>query len=128
MFQGFFVFAVRAWAAVAGGLLTGLPNCCHFTMIDINESIFDELTMATLTVRSVPDEVHRALRLRAAMNGHSTEAEVREILETAVKTEQRIRLGDALAQIGQKAGLTNEDFEVLERARDKVPAAPMRLE
>lgn len=43
--------------------------------------------MAILTVRNVPDEVHRALRLRAAEHGRSTEAEVREILESAVKSE-----------------------------------------
>ncbi|MDR2212315.1 MAG: plasmid stabilization protein, partial [Pseudomonadales bacterium] len=36
--------------------------------------------MATLTVRNVPDDVHRALRVRAAQHGRSTAAEVREIL------------------------------------------------
>ncbi|MFV0372970.1 FitA-like ribbon-helix-helix domain-containing protein, partial [Microbacterium sp.] len=36
--------------------------------------------MAVLTVRNVPDEVHRALRVRAAEHGRSAEAEVREIL------------------------------------------------
>ena len=65
--------------------------------------------MAILTVRNVPDEVHRALRLRAANHGRSTEAEVREILEHAVKAEQRPRLGDLLAELGRKAGLRNED-------------------
>jgi plasmid stability protein len=43
--------------------------------------------MASLTVRNVPDEVHRALRLRSAQHGRSTEAEVREILAAAVKPE-----------------------------------------
>jgi antitoxin FitA len=52
--------------------------------------------MPILTVRNVPEEVHRALRVRAAMHGRSTEAEVRVILESAVKPEQRIRMGDAL--------------------------------
>ncbi len=42
--------------------------------------------MPMLTVRNVPDEVHRALRMRAAEHGRSTEAEVREILERAVKS------------------------------------------
>ena len=36
--------------------------------------------MAMLTVRNLPDEVHRALRVRAALRGRSTEAEVRAIL------------------------------------------------
>lgn len=43
--------------------------------------------MAMLTVRNLPDEVHRALRVRAAQNGRSMEAEVRQILQFAVLTE-----------------------------------------
>lgn len=84
--------------------------------------------MPILTVRNVPDEVHRALRMRAAMHGHSTEAEVREILKAAVKSEQRVHMGDALAELGSRLGLTNEDFAVFEEARDKAPAEPMRFE
>lgn len=38
--------------------------------------------MATLTIRNVPDHVHRALRLRAASTGRSVEAEVRAILSS----------------------------------------------
>lgn len=41
--------------------------------------------MAMLTVRNLPDEVHKALRIRAAYNGRSMEAEVRKILEETVK-------------------------------------------
>ena len=48
--------------------------------------------MAMLRVRNLPDDVHRALRVRAALNGRSTEAEVREILAIAVKPEARVRL------------------------------------
>ena len=55
--------------------------------------------MAILTVRNVPDEVHRALRLRAAEHSRSTEAEVREILESAVKSEKRIWLYGADEQV-----------------------------
>ena len=84
--------------------------------------------MAVLTVRNVPDEVHRALRLRAAQHGHSTEAEVREILSSAVKPEKRVRLGDALAALGRKVGLTNDDLSIFDQARDKTPAEPMRFE
>lgn len=84
--------------------------------------------MAILTIRNVPDEVHRALRMRAAVQGRSTEAEVRQILENAVMSEQRVRLGDALAEISRRVGLTNEDFAVLEQGRDKTPAEPMRFE
>jgi antitoxin FitA len=84
--------------------------------------------MAMLTVRNVPDDVHRALRVRAAQHGQSTEAEVREILANAVKPETRVRLGDALAALGRKIGLTNEDVEALNQVSDKTPAEPLRFE
>jgi antitoxin FitA len=84
--------------------------------------------MAMLTVRNLPDEVHRALRVQAALHGRSTEAEVREILASAVKPEARMLVGDALAALGHKIGLTNEDFEVFDRVRDKTPAEPLRFE
>jgi plasmid stability protein len=84
--------------------------------------------MAILTVRNLPDEVHRALRMRAALHGHSTEAEVREILASVVKPETRVRLGDALAALGRTIGLTNEDFEIFDRVRDKTPATPLKFE
>ena len=58
--------------------------------------------MASITVRNVPDEVHRALRVRAAQHARSAEAEIRDILERAVKPAKRVRLGDALAALGRK--------------------------
>jgi len=84
--------------------------------------------MAMLTIRNLPDDVHRALRVQAALHGHSTEAEVREILAIAVKPETRVRLGDALAALGRKIGLTDEDFEILNQVRDKIPAQPLSFE
>ena len=84
--------------------------------------------MAMLTVRNLPDDVHRALRVRAAQHGHSIEAEVREILAMAVKPESRVRVGDALAALGRQIGLSNEDFEIFDQAKDKTPAEPLRFE
>jgi len=84
--------------------------------------------MAMLTVRNLPDDVHRALRVQAAQHGHSTEAEVREILTMAVKPEARVRVGDSLAALGRRIGLTNEDFDVFDRVKDKTPAEPLRFE
>ena len=84
--------------------------------------------MAMLTVRNLPDEVHRALRVRAASHGHSTEAEVREILASVVKPETRVRVGDALAALGRKIGLTNEDFAIFDRIRKRTPAKPLKFE
>lgn len=84
--------------------------------------------MATLTIRNLPDEVHRALRMRAAQMGRSTEAEVRFVLEASVKPPQRLLVGSALAELGQQAGVTKADVEALESARHKTHAQPMRLE
>lgn len=83
--------------------------------------------MPMLTVRNVPEEVHRALRLRAAQHGRSTEAEVRAILEEAVKPEGRTKLGSLLADIGHSARLTDEDAGIFEQ-RDKTPAEPIVLQ
>lgn len=84
--------------------------------------------MAILTVRNVPDDVHRALRVRAAKHGRSTEAEVREILAAVVKPSSRVRVGEALAAIGRKIGLTNEDFAAFESVSDKAPAEPLSFD
>ncbi len=84
--------------------------------------------MAMLTVRNLPDEVHRALRARATLNGRSTEAEVRDILAEAVKPKTRIHVGDALAALGRKIGLTNKDFDVFDQMKDKKPAEPLEFE
>ncbi|EQD52734.1 plasmid stabilization protein [mine drainage metagenome] len=84
--------------------------------------------MATVTVRNLPDEVHRALRVRAAMHGRSTEAEIRDILESTVRPSERLRLGTALAELGRRVGLTDDDIAAFEQVRDKTPAEPVRLE
>ncbi len=83
--------------------------------------------MAMLTVRNLPDEVHRALRVRAASHGRSTEAEVRAILEETVKPRGRVKLGSLLADIGRRARLTDEELAAFEQ-RDKTPAEPMEFE
>jgi antitoxin FitA len=84
--------------------------------------------MGMLTVRNVPEDVHRALRVQAQSHGRSTEAEVRAILAVAVKPPNRMRLGDVIAAMSREIGLTNEDVETLENLRKKTPAEPMRFE
>jgi antitoxin FitA len=84
--------------------------------------------MRSITVRNVPDEVHRALRVRAAQHGRSAEAEIRDILEDAVRPEGRVKLGSLLAEIGRKSKLTDEEFAVFEQVRDKTPAEPVDFE
>ncbi|KVP38473.1 FitA-like ribbon-helix-helix domain-containing protein [Burkholderia ubonensis] len=79
--------------------------------------------MPVITVRNLPDEVHRALRIRAAQHGRSTEAEVRDILEKAVQPEGRVKLGTLLAEIGREIGGVDLDIQ-----RDKTPTEPMSFE
>lgn len=83
--------------------------------------------MGTMTIRNLPDEVHRALRVRAALHGRSTEAEVRAILEEAAKPAGRVQLGSLLADVGRRAKLAEEDQAVFDQ-RDKTPAEPVRFE
>lgn len=88
--------------------------------------------MGMMTIRNIPDEVHDALRAQAKAHGRSAEAEVRVILQHAVKPETRLRMGEALAAIGREAGVTDEDWaeldQALEAARDTKPAEPMSFE
>jgi plasmid stability protein len=84
--------------------------------------------MAMLTVRNLPEEVHRALRVQAAVHGRSTEAEVRAILKDAVKPEGRMKLGSLLANIGHQIHLSDEEFAFFEPVRDKTPAQTVSFE
>lgn len=84
--------------------------------------------MAVLTVRNVPDEVHRALRVRAARRGRSTEAEVRVILEEAVLPEGRVGLGSLLTAIGRRVKLTDDELAEDFVQRDNSPGRPIDLE
>jgi len=79
--------------------------------------------MASVTVRQLSDETHRALKVRAARHGRSTEAEIRHILDTAVNPPERIKLGSLLAQIGRETG----GFET-DGLRDKSISEPMSFE
>lgn len=80
-----------------------------------------------LTVRNLPDEVHRALRVRAAGHGRSTEAQVRAILEKVVKPQGRLKLGALLADIGRQVRLTDEEV-TLTSQRDRSLPRPVSFE
>lgn len=84
--------------------------------------------MAMMTVRNIPDEVYRGLRVRAAMHGQSAEAEMRSILEGAIKNRKRVKLGSLLLEIGEQARLTDDEFSVISQVRDKTPAIPVSFE
>ena len=83
--------------------------------------------MAILTVRNVPDEVHRALRVRAARRGRSTEAEVRSILEDSVMPKNQVGLGSILSDVGRRIKLTDAEFETFTH-RDGEPTRPVDFE
>ena len=75
--------------------------------------------MPVVTVRNLPEETHRALKLRAARHGRSTEAEVRAILEAAVRPESRIRRGSELAALRERFGGVD-----LDPTHDPAPTEP----
>jgi len=79
--------------------------------------------MPVVTVRNLPEETHRALKVRAAQHGRSTEAEIREILEEAVRPETRVKIGSELAAFGRR--LKGLDLKV---ARDLTPTEPAVFE
>lgn len=79
--------------------------------------------MAVVTIRNLPEETHRGLRLRAAAHGRSTEAEIRQILEEAVRPAERVKLGSALARFGKKYGGLDLDIK-----RNQAPARPATFE
>jgi plasmid stability protein len=78
-----------------------------------------------LTVRNLPEGVHRALRVRAAGHGRSTEAEVRAILEDIVKPQGRLKLGSLLVEIGREAHLTDELVDLI---NDRDRSAPREID
>ena len=84
--------------------------------------------MPSVTVRNVPDEVHRAIRVRAAQHGRSIEAEIRNILESAVKPQGRVKLGSLLEDLEREVNVTEAGFAIFESARGKTPARTVRFE
>jgi len=84
--------------------------------------------MPSLTIRNVPDEVHRAIKVMAARHGNSVEAEMRDILETVARPPQRVKLGTLLFEAGRKINLTAEEFALFESMRDHEPARAASFE
>jgi plasmid stability protein len=79
--------------------------------------------MASLNVRNLSEQTHKALRIRAAQHGRSVEAEIRAILDDAVNPRERVGLGSMLTAIGRDFGGVDLDIE-----RDKTPAEPANFE
>jgi antitoxin FitA len=79
--------------------------------------------MAAITIRNLSDATHRALRMQAAEHGRSTEAEVRAILDAAVRPEGRLKMGSALVEIFRPFGGVDLDIE-----RARTPVKPATFE
>ena len=79
--------------------------------------------MPAVTVRNLPESTHRALKVRAARNGRSTEAEIRVILEAAVTPKASIKIGSELAAFGRRYGGID-----LNLSRDRTAPEPANFE
>lgn len=79
--------------------------------------------MPAVTIRKIPEKTHRALKSRAARNGRSTEAEMRKILEDAVASPNRLKIGSELAALGRRFGGITLNIK-----RDKRPIEPASFE
>jgi antitoxin FitA len=77
--------------------------------------------MPTLTIRRLPEQVHEALKVRAAQAGRSAEAEVRSIIEATVMPP--VNLADAMLAIGQSFGGLEIEFK-----RKRSPIRPVSFE
>jgi plasmid stability protein len=75
--------------------------------------------VATLTVRNLDDDTKARLRLRAAQNGRSMEAEARAILRSTLLADPAARLGSRIAE--RFSGLVGDDLEL--PPRSEVPRA-----
>ncbi len=78
--------------------------------------------MAAIVIRNLSDDIHQALKARAAGNGRSAEAEVRAILDAALMPKDRVKLGSLLASIGREAGIG-----LAIPPRDRTPHRPVDL-
>ena len=67
--------------------------------------------MAQITIRKLPDEVHRALKAKARREGQSAEALARKVLRDSLLPAQRARPGDMLRSIWQGVDLEGVTFE-----------------
>jgi antitoxin FitA len=78
--------------------------------------------MRAVLIRNLSEEAHRALKVRAARHGRSTEAEIRAILENVARPSSRLKIGTELASFGRRFKV---DFEPL---RDRSPIEPASFE
>lgn len=78
--------------------------------------------MPTISVRNLPEGLHRALENRAAEHGRSTEAEVHAILAEALVPTEEVRLGTALRRRIGGAFRVPEDYDPVRSSEAERPA------
>jgi plasmid stability protein len=93
-------------------------------MLRLQAAAWREAIMSTLTVRNLDEDLVRRLRIRAAENGRSAEAEHREILRAALAGEARpptrAEAADRLAEFRRRTGGQGESaVELLREVRQE---------
>lgn len=78
--------------------------------------------MTSVTIFNLPDETLRALHVGAAAHDPSTETDIQTIFENTINSEEQIKLGTLLTEIGREV-----DGIDLETERDKTPVEPMNF-
>ena len=77
--------------------------------------------MAILNIRKLPDHVHARLRLRAAHNGRSMEAEARDILERACAHHYTAAEGSSTVADGPNSPDSPDSKETSETSPSHAP-------
>ena len=77
--------------------------------------------MGTMTVRNLPDDVHRRVKFYAVERGLSAEAAARELLDKATRPTEK--LGDILAEYARQ-----HDAMPLDIKRDQNPVRAVTFE
>jgi antitoxin FitA len=80
--------------------------------------------MASITIRKLPENTKRRLRLRAARNGRSMEQEARELLETGLAKAEAPNqdLGESIRKIFAPFGGVNLEIP----KREPIPESRIR--
>jgi antitoxin FitA len=82
-----------------------------------------EFSMATLTIRNLDAALKERLRVRAALHGHSMEAEVRRILQDTLKEPERPKAANLYQRIRARfAPLGGVDFDLPPREQAPDPS------
>ncbi len=75
--------------------------------------------MGQVTIRNLPEDVIRRLKLKAEIHGHSLEQELRNILgrEAGLTVEEKLALVDSVRAMQQKP-LTTDSTDIIRQYRD----------